>query len=174
MGLYVPGYRMLSPTRWTTVASSIRSVIKNYAVLQGPWEETRDIVKDSETSVRISDVHSPMTTFEYIFGVISIEWTNSKSQLQLEQTQAESCSNCIRRSAGCRDNLTLSNAGADSNYWLIWSVWKDMMTLNRKKRSMSLFFDVRERLLLSWRFTQVRGIFLTLLNNIIISNTLSA
>ena len=66
-------------------------------------------------------------------GVISIEWANSKAQLQLEQTQAESCSNCIRRSAGCRANLILSNAGADSNYWLIWSVLGRCDDIEQKK-----------------------------------------
>lgn len=63
----VPGFRTFCPTRWTVRASSLESVIKNYAVLQGLWEEARDIAKDSETHARIIRVQSTMTTFDYLW-----------------------------------------------------------------------------------------------------------
>ena len=65
-----PGFRTLCPTRWTVRASSLESVIKNFSVLQGLWEEARDIVKDSETRARIIGVQSMMMTFDYLFGLV--------------------------------------------------------------------------------------------------------
>ena len=65
-----PGFRTLCPTRWTVRAPSLESVIKNFPVLQGLWEEARDIVKDSETRARIIGVQSMMMTFDYLFGLV--------------------------------------------------------------------------------------------------------
>ena len=66
----VPGFRTLCPTRWTVKASSLESVVKNYAVLQALWEEAREIVKDSETRARIIGVQSMMMQFDYLFGLV--------------------------------------------------------------------------------------------------------
>ena len=50
-------------------ASSLESVINNYAVFQALWEDAKDIVKDSETRARIIGVQATMTTFTYFFGL---------------------------------------------------------------------------------------------------------
>ena len=51
-------------------ASSLESVINNYAVFQALWEDAKDIVKDSETRARIIGVQATMTTFAYFFGLV--------------------------------------------------------------------------------------------------------
>ena len=51
-------------------ASSLESVINNYAVFQALWEDAKDIVKDSETRARIIEVQATMTTFTYFFGLV--------------------------------------------------------------------------------------------------------
>ena len=58
-----PGFRTMCPTRWTVRGDSLESVLRNYAVLQGLWEEAREMVTDSETRARIIGVHALMLTF---------------------------------------------------------------------------------------------------------------
>jgi len=41
----LPGYRTLCPTHWAVKGES---VINNYAVFQGLWEEVKDITTDSD------------------------------------------------------------------------------------------------------------------------------
>ena len=65
-----PGFRTLCPTRWTVRAASLSSVLNNYAVFQGLWEEARDVAKDSDVRARIIGVQATMTKFEYLFGVM--------------------------------------------------------------------------------------------------------
>ena len=64
-----PGMRVLCPTRWTVCANSLKSVLDNYSVLQGLWEESEKLTKDSETTARIIGVASQMATFDFYFGV---------------------------------------------------------------------------------------------------------
>ena len=62
-----PGFRTLCPTRWTVRAASLSSVLNNYAVFQGLWEETRDVAKDSDVRARIIiGVQATMNKFEYL------------------------------------------------------------------------------------------------------------
>ena len=41
----------MCPTRWTVRGDSLESVLRNYAVLQGLWEEAREIVTDKSGQV---------------------------------------------------------------------------------------------------------------------------
>ena len=61
-------------TRWTVRGDFLESVLRNYAVLQGLWEEARETVTDSETHTQIIGVQAMMLTFEYLFGVVLGEW----------------------------------------------------------------------------------------------------
>ena len=47
----------------------MKEYLTNYAVLMGVWEETREIVKDSETLAGITGVQTMMLSFEYLFGL---------------------------------------------------------------------------------------------------------
>ncbi len=64
-----PGIRVLCPTRWTVMADSLKSILDNFEVLQELWEESIDLVKDTEMKARINGVASQMKTFDYYFGI---------------------------------------------------------------------------------------------------------
>ena len=51
-----PGFRVLCQTHWTVRASSLKSVIYNYIVLQELWEQAKDEVSDPSLTSRIIGV----------------------------------------------------------------------------------------------------------------------
>jgi len=63
------GVRVLCPTRWTVRAASLQSILDNYEVLLGVWEETQESSLDSETRARIVGVEAQMGKFDFLFGV---------------------------------------------------------------------------------------------------------
>ena len=65
----VPGFRVLCPTRWTVRAASLQSVLDNFEVLLGVWEEAQCAQLDSEMRARIGGVNAQMQTFDFLFGV---------------------------------------------------------------------------------------------------------
>ena len=66
----LPGFKTLCPTSWTVKGESLQSVIDNYAVSQGLWEEVKDITTDSDTWARIGGVEAQMEKFDFLFGVV--------------------------------------------------------------------------------------------------------
>ena len=64
------GIRSLCPTRRTVRADTLKSIIENYQVLQETWDESIDVVKDSETRARLIGVSAQMKLFEYYFGAV--------------------------------------------------------------------------------------------------------
>ena len=62
----VPGFRTLCPTRWTTKAASLQSVIDNYVAFQELWVETADF----EARARIHGVEAQMMKFDFLFGLV--------------------------------------------------------------------------------------------------------
>ena len=64
-----PGIRVLCPTRWTVRAQALHSILANYEVLQILWDESLEIVKDTEMRSRIQGVLSCMKSFDFYFGV---------------------------------------------------------------------------------------------------------
>ena len=64
-----PGFRVLCPTRWTVHAASMNSVLDNYEVLLGVWEESKESRLDSDVKARIIGVDAQMQTFDFLFGV---------------------------------------------------------------------------------------------------------
>ena len=63
-----PGIRVLCPTRWTVRAEALASISNHYDSLQKTWEESLEVVKDTETKARIRGVSTVMSTFDYLFG----------------------------------------------------------------------------------------------------------
>ena len=63
-----PGFRVLSPTRWTVHAASLQSVLDNYEVLLGVWEESKNSQSDSEMKARIIDIQTQMLTFNFLLA----------------------------------------------------------------------------------------------------------
>ena len=64
-----PGFRVLCPTRWTVRAASLNSVLDNYEVLLGVWEESNETHLDSDIKARIIGVDAQMQSFDFLFGV---------------------------------------------------------------------------------------------------------
>ena len=54
----------LCPTRWTVRANALKSIIKNYQVLQETWDESID------ARARLIGVSAQMKLFEYYFGTV--------------------------------------------------------------------------------------------------------
>ena len=59
-----PGIRCRCPTRWTVKADAL---LDNYAVL---WDESLNIVKDTEMKTRILDLAAQIKTFKYFYGLV--------------------------------------------------------------------------------------------------------
>lgn len=64
-----PGFRVLCPTRWTVRAASLQSVLDNYEVLFGVWNDTLSSKLDGEMRARIIGVDAQMHEFDFLFGV---------------------------------------------------------------------------------------------------------
>ena len=57
-----PSFRVLCPTRWTLRAASLQSVLDNYEVLLGVWDESKNSQIDSEMKARIIGVETQILT----------------------------------------------------------------------------------------------------------------
>ena len=64
-----PGLRTLCPTRWTVRAATLKSVIDNYEVLLGVWEEAQRGHLDGEMKAHIVGVETLMHSFDFLFDV---------------------------------------------------------------------------------------------------------
>lgn len=62
------GIRVLCPTRWTVRAEALQSILENYEVLMELWEESAEVVNDTEMKARILGVQSAMQTFDFFYG----------------------------------------------------------------------------------------------------------
>ena len=65
-----PGIRVLCPTRWTVKADSLHSILENYEVLMRLWDESLQIVKETEMRGRIIGVATYMKSFRFFFRII--------------------------------------------------------------------------------------------------------
>ena len=63
------GIRVLCPTRWTVRAEALKSIIDNFSVLLELWDESLEIVRETEMKARIQGVAAQMKKFEFFFGV---------------------------------------------------------------------------------------------------------
>ena len=59
-----PGMRLLCPTRWTVKADSLKSVLDNYETLMETWNESVEVLKDTEMKARVLGVLSQMKRFD--------------------------------------------------------------------------------------------------------------
>ena len=57
-----PSFRVLCPTRWTLRAASLQSVLDNYEVLLGVWDESKNSQIESEMKARIIGVETQILT----------------------------------------------------------------------------------------------------------------
>ena len=81
-----PGFNTLCPTRWIVRATSLSSVLTNYDVFQGLWEEAQDVANDCDVRARVIGVQATITNFEYMLGECILSHTDkycSKSQINI-------------------------------------------------------------------------------------------
>lgn len=64
-----PGFRTLCPTRWTVRASSLRSILQSYSVLQCSLNSFAGMAKrDPEMSARCAGIAAQFHSFDFLFG----------------------------------------------------------------------------------------------------------
>ena len=68
-----PGIRVLCPTRWTVRASALHSIASNYDALLHLWEESLDIVQETDMRSQIIGVRSCMIYFNFS---LAYHWVN--------------------------------------------------------------------------------------------------
>ena len=73
ISLEYPGFRVLCLTRWTVRAESMESILDNWVASQQVWDESRDGNLESEIKGRIIGVKSQMNTFNYFYGVTTLQ-----------------------------------------------------------------------------------------------------
>jgi len=88
-----PGFCVLCLTRWTVRATSLQSVLDNFEVLLGVWEEAQCTQLDSEMRARTVGVNAQMQTFDFLFGVslgnlLLCHTDNLSKMLQLKSISA--------------------------------------------------------------------------------------
>ena len=54
-------------------ADTLQSIVMNYEVLMSLWEESLEIVKETEMRSRISGIAACMQSFDFFFGVMLSE-----------------------------------------------------------------------------------------------------
>ena len=64
-----PGIRVLCPTRWTVKAEALKSILDNFNVLLELWDESLEVVRDTDMKARIQGVAAQMKKFDFFFGV---------------------------------------------------------------------------------------------------------
>ena len=70
ISLEYPGFRVISPTRWTVRAESMKSIFNNWVALQQVWDKSLDGNLEPEIKGRIIGVKSQMNIFDYLYGVL--------------------------------------------------------------------------------------------------------
>ena len=115
------GFRTLCPTRWTVRASSLGSVIANYKVIQAVWEESLDVVRDSEIRARINGVQHCMTTFEYLFGIFLGELLLKHTDNLSKTLQNPKLSSYEGQQVAALTSKTLNSMRTDSSFELFWT-----------------------------------------------------
>ena len=64
-----PGIHCLRPTSWTVKADALKSIIENDGILQDLWDESVDVVHESEMKARILGVSAQMKAFDYFYAI---------------------------------------------------------------------------------------------------------
>lgn len=117
-----PGIRVLCPTRWTVRAQALQSIIANYEALQMLWEESLDVVKDTEIRSRIKGVSSCMMSFDFFFGVSLGELLLKHSDNLSKTLQTASMSAAEGQKIADMTVRTVQSISFDENSLLFWKL----------------------------------------------------
>ena len=114
------GLRILCPHRWTVKADFLKSILDNCEVLLATWEESIDIVKDTETKSRIAGVSAQMQKFEFLYGVMLGQLILSHSDNLSRTLQKSDISAAEGQQVAELVVRTLQQLRTDDNYHLFW------------------------------------------------------
>ncbi len=120
-GTPLAGIWLLCPTRWTVRADALASVTSNFQVLQQTWEESIEVVSDSETKARIRGVSSVMSTFDYLFGNMLGEMLLKNADNLSRSLQIKTLSAAEGQQIAKMTVQTLKSLRNDSSFHLYWS-----------------------------------------------------
>lgn len=115
-----PGIRVLCPTRWTVRAQALQSIIDNYQVLHELWQESLDIVKDTEMRSRIQGVSACMQSFEFFYGLVLAQLLLRHSDNLSKTLQATQMSAAAGQKIAEMTVTTLQSIRSDENFTLFW------------------------------------------------------
>ena len=114
------GLRVLCPTRWTVRASSLKSLLLNYAVLQRLWETTKDSTFDPTMKSRIIGVEAQFTKFPFFFGVhlaqLVLKHTDNLSK-SLQKSTTSASEGAAMAGMTVRALQTLRSEEKFSSFW---------------------------------------------------------
>ena len=123
-----PGIRVLCPTRWTVRAKSLQSIIDNFNVLQELWDESLDVVKETEMRATIIGVSSCMKTFNFFFGLVLGDLVLRHSDNLSKTLQSLQISAAEGQKVADMTVTTLQSIRSDANFDLFWSKVTRMAT----------------------------------------------
>lgn len=115
-----PSLRALCPTRWTVRADALKSILNNYEVLQELWEESLDIVKETDMKARINGVASQMQKFDFFYGVSLGDLILRHSDNLSKTLQKSDISAAEGQDVASMTLKTLESLRSDSNFKLFW------------------------------------------------------
>jgi len=118
------GIRVLCPTRWTVRAQALHSILANYEVLQILWDESLEIVNDTEMRSRIQGVSSYMKSFYFYFGVSLGELLLNHSDKLSKTLQSGTMSAAEGQKIADMTVHTLNSIRTDDNFLLFWKLIK--------------------------------------------------
>ena len=114
------GIRVLCPTRWTVRAEALKSVLDNFDVLLRLWDESLEIVKDTEMKARIQGVSAQMKKFDFFFGV-SLGYLIMRHTDNLSRTlQKKEMSAAAGQEVMLLTLSSLKSVRDDSSFELFW------------------------------------------------------
>ena len=123
-----PGIRVLCPARWTVCAKSLQSITDNFNVLQEVWDESLDVVKQTEMLARIIGVSSRMKTFNFFFGLVLGQLVLRHSDNLSKTLQSLQIAAAEERKIADMTVTTLPSNRSDANFDLFWSKVTRMAT----------------------------------------------
>ena len=115
-----PGIRVLCPTRWTVKAESLNSILENFTVLLGLWDESVEVVQDTEMKARIQGVSAQMKKFDFFFsvslGLLILKHTDNLSRT-LQRTDMSAAEGEEVMHSTLSTLQTIRDDSSFSNFW---------------------------------------------------------
>ena len=121
LGSDSPGLRILCPTRWTVRANALHSISSNYEALFRLWEDSLEIVRETDMRARIIGVNSCMKTFNFFFGVVLGELVLSHSDNLSKSLQSTRLSATEAQKIVVMTVKTLESLRTDENFEKFWT-----------------------------------------------------